>query len=124
MKNSTTAFKAFIGTFVLLLMFSTNALAQDKISEGATAVTKQMKTQLSLNDSQYTKVMDVNKTFLTKATEANKTANKREKAKKLKTLTEDREAKLKSVLTADQYKIFAANRANYAKKLREYYEAK
>jgi len=124
MKNSTTAFKAFIGTMVLLLMFTTNALAQDKIAEGATAVTNQMKTQLSLNDSQYTKVMDVNKTFLTKATEANKMVNKTEKAKKLKTLSDEREAKLKSVLTADQFKTFAANRAKYAKKLREYYEAK
>ena len=47
-----------------------------------------------------------------------------EKAKKLKTLSDEREAKLKSVLTADQFKTFAANRAKYAKKLREYYEAK
>jgi hypothetical protein len=124
MKNTTTAFKAMISAMVLLLMFTTNALAQDKLTEGATAVTNQMKTQLTLNDAQYTKVLDVNKTFLQKAAEANKTANKTEKAKKIKTLTDDREAKLKSVLTETQYKTFAANRATYAKKLREYYEAK
>jgi hypothetical protein len=124
MKKSTSAFKAMMGTLVLLLMFTTNALAQDKITEGATAVTTQMKTQLSLNESQYTKVLDINKTFLTKAVEANKMVNKTEKSKKLKTLADERETKLKSVLTDTQFKTFAANRASYAKKLREYYEAK
>ncbi|KOS07325.1 hypothetical protein AM493_15730 [Flavobacterium akiainvivens] len=124
MKNFTNASKAFLGTLVLFLMFTVNAAAQDKLSEGAKAVTAQMKTQLGLNDGQYTKVLDINKTFLTKAVEANKAVNATDKAKKLKTLNDEKEAKLKSVLTADQYKKFAAYRNTYSKKLKEYYEAK
>lgn len=124
MKIFTDAPKAFLASVVLFLMFSVNAVAQDKIAEGAKAVTAQMKTQLNLNDGQYTKVLDVNKTFLTKAVEANKLNNATEKAKKLKTLSDEKDTKLKSVLTDDQYKRYAANRAAYAKKLREYYEAK
>jgi hypothetical protein len=124
MKNFTIASKAFLGTLVLFLMFSINASAQDKLTEGAKTVTGQMKTQLGLNDSQYTKVLDVNKTFLVKAAEANKLTNAAEKAKKLKTLSDERDTKLKSVLTGDQYKTFAANRAKYAGKLREIYEGK
>jgi dTDP-glucose pyrophosphorylase len=124
MKNVTHATRAFFSTLVLLVMFSITASAQDKLTDGAKAVTTQMKTQLGFNDAQYTKVLDVNKTFLTKAAEANKLTNASEKAKKLKTLSDEKDAKLKSVLTDDQYKKYAANRATYAKKLREYYEAK
>jgi hypothetical protein len=124
MKNFTNASMAFLGTLVLFLMFSVNAMAQDKLTEGAKAVTTQMKTQLNLNDSQYNQVLDINKTFLVKAKETTKLTNATEKAKKLKNLSDEKEAKLKSVLTDDQYKKFAATRANYAKKLKEYYEAK
>lgn len=124
MKNFTNASKAFLGTLVLFLMLTLNANAQDKVSEGATAVTNQMKTQLGLNDGQYNQVLEINKSFLTKAVEANKLPNKSDKTKKIKTLSDERETKLKSVLTDDQYKKFTANRATYSKKLREYYEKK
>ena len=124
MKNFTHASKAFLGALVLFLMFSVNAMAQDKLTDGAKAVTTQMKTQLGLNDGQYTKVLDINKAFLVKAVEANKMVNATDKAKKFKTLNDDKEAKLKSVLTEDQYKKFASNRNAYSKKLKEYYESK
>lgn len=117
------ALKTFAGT-MLLVFFTTTAVAQekDKAVEGAKVVTTEMKAQLSLNDSQYTKVMDINKTFLQKAAEAEKVTNATDKAKKMKTLTEDRDAKLKSVLTETQYKTYQANRASNAKKLRQYYQ--
>jgi hypothetical protein len=116
------AAKAIAGV-LLFFVFTASAMAQekDKASEGAKTITTEMKAQLSLNDSQHTKVMDINKTFLQKAAEAEKTVNATDKAKKLKALTDERDAKLKSVLTETQYKTYNANRASNGKKLRVYY---
>ncbi len=124
MKNFTNVSRAFLGTLVLLLMFSLNAKGQDKLTEGATTIANDMKTKLGLNDGQYTKVVDINKAFLTKAAEANKLTNATDKAKKIKTYSDERDTKLKSVLTEDQYKKFTSNRSSYVKKYKEYYEAK
>ncbi|MGQ2984463.1 hypothetical protein [Flavobacterium sp.] len=124
MKTFKPAFRLFAGAVLLLTMSATTLYAQekDRAGEGAKAVTTEMKTQLSLNDGQYAKVMDINKTFLQKAAEAEKVANATDKAKKLKTLTDDRDAKLKSVLNETQFKTYQAGRAGNAKKLRAYYQ--
>ncbi|WP_146185849.1 hypothetical protein [Flavobacterium album] len=114
-----------VAAFMMVVFFTTAVTAQEKekATEGAKVVTTQMKAQLALNDSQYTKVMDVNKTFLQKAAEAEKgTTNPTEKAKKIKAVTDERDTKLKSVLTETQYKTYTANKANYGKKFREYYQ--
>lgn len=124
-KMFTSAAKSLMGAVALLVMFSTAALAQDRVAEGAKKVTDNMKTQLALNDGQYAKVLEINKTFLQKVKDSRAaTTNKVEQAKKLKVIDDDREAKLKSVLTEDQYKMFAANRAENKKKLKEYLEEK
>jgi hypothetical protein len=113
--------KNVVSAIALLVMFTTSAMAQDKVAEGAKKVTDGMKTQLTLNESQYAKVLEINKTYLVKVKEnKTKTVGKVEQAKKLKTIDDDREAKLKSVLTQDQYKMFAATRADNKKKLKEY----
>lgn len=124
MKTFKPAFRVFAGAVLLLAMSATTLHAQekDRAGEGAKTVTTEMKTQLSLNDSQYSQVMDINKKFLQKAAEAEKVTNATEKAKKLKTLTDDRDAKLKSVLNETQYKTYQAGRAGNAKKLRAYYQ--
>ena len=116
----TSGAKAMLGAIVLLLVFTGSAIAQDKVTEGTAKLTGFMKTQLSLNDNQYTKVSDVNRVYLQKAKDSHATnASKLDKAKKLKALEEERDTKLKSVLTKDQYKIFIANRAENTKKLKE-----
>ncbi len=110
---------------LLVFMIATTAVAaqeKDKAGEGAKVVTTEMKVQLSLNDGQYAKVLDINKTFLQKAAEAEKVTNGTEKARKMKTLTDDRDAKLKSVLNETQYKTYQAGRVSNAKKLRQYYQ--
>ncbi|MEL1245273.1 hypothetical protein AAEO56_13435 [Flavobacterium sp. DGU11] len=120
-----TAVKALVSTMFFIVLMTNAATAQekDKATEGAKVVTTQMKSQLALNDSQYTKVMDVNKTFLQKAAEAEKgTTNATEKAKKIKMFTDERDSKLKSVLTETQYKTYTANKAAYGKKFREFYQ--
>lgn len=112
-------------TATLMVLLTTTAFAQDKAAEGAKAVTANMKEQLKLNDSQYTKVLDINQAFLQKAISTkNSAATKVEKAKKLKTVSDERDTKLKSVLTEDQYKVYIANKAENRKKLRAYYADK
>ena len=118
-RKFTSAAKAMLGAMALLLMFTTSVLAQDKSAEGLTKLNDYMKAQLSLNDSQYAKVNDVNRVFVQKANENEKSnANKLDKAKKVKALEADRDTKLQSVLTKEQYKIFIANRAENTKKLK------
>lgn len=117
-KMITATVKTVLSVVVLLLMFTTNAAAQDKVAEGAKMVATHMKEQLSLNDTQYAKVLEVNKVYLKKVKE-NSGATAVEKAKKQKGYDEERDAKLKSVLSDSQYKIYIANRAANAKKYKE-----
>ena len=113
------------GVFVLLLMFTLNANAQDKAAAGAKKVTEHMKEQLSLNEGQNDKVFAINYTFLQKVIENKDSGkNKIEKAKRLKELEGDRDTKLKSVLSDDQYKKYVATKAENRKKLREHFEEK
>jgi len=121
-KKLTTAVKAMLGAAALFVALSTTAYAQDKTAEGAAKVTGQMKEQLNLNDGQFTRVMDVNKVFLEKAKACHtSSAPAVEKKKKMKAIIDEREGKLKSVLTEDQYKRFAARRADNMKQLKAYY---
>ena len=123
MNKITNTVKTTLGVLMLLVMFTTSAFAQDnKVDEGAAAVTTQMKKKLSLNDSQYTKVLLINKTFLKSAVAAQEKGGSRvEMAKKMRSLNDRRDTKLKSVLNTTQYKIYKANRASNYKKLKAYY---
>ena len=107
---------------VMLLCFNLAASAQDKNIDGAKAVTSYMKEKLTLNDNQYTKVYNVNLTFLQKVDENAKKNKGADKIKKLRALEDDRDAKLKSVLSEDQYKNYVGNKAANRKKVAEYYQ--
>lgn len=113
--------KQVLGAIAIMLLFTLNTHAQAKGAEGARAVTNHMKEELSLNDGQYTKVYAVNLDFMEKAIDnRNSGKSKVEKAKRLKALEDERDNKLKSVLSDDQYKKFIANKAENRKKLREH----
>lgn len=117
--------KKFAGAVVLMLTFTINAAAQDKAVAGAKKITDNMKEQLSLNESQYDKVFIINKEFLQKAIENRESSKtKVDKAKKLKELDDSRDTKLKSVLSADQVKLYVATKAENRKKLREHFQEK
>ena len=121
-KKLSTAVKTLLGAAALLVMFTTVSVAQenDKIAEGAKISASQMKTQLTLNDNQYTQVIDVNKTYLKKVKDCKASGDTAPaKAKKMQALNEERDSKLKSVLTETQYKKYAAVRAENIKKLKE-----
>ncbi|MFL9843246.1 hypothetical protein [Flavobacterium rhizosphaerae] len=114
--------KKMLFAAVLMLLFTINATAQDKTVEGAKDVTSYMKEQLDLNDGQYTKVYDVNLTFLQKVAENNKKNTGVERVKKLRALESERDEKLKSVLSTEQYKVYVGNKTANRKKIAEYYK--
>jgi hypothetical protein len=117
-RKITSAVKATLAVAALLFMFTTTAAAQDK--DALTGLNTYMKEQLSLNDSQAAKVNEINRAFMQKAKENEKTnLSKLDKAKKIKLYEEERDKKLQSVLTKEQYKTFIANRAENTKKLKE-----
>lgn len=121
-KKLISAAKAIFGAAALLLAMTTTVMAQetDKLAEGAKIAASQMKTQLTLNDNQYTQVVDVNKAYLKKVKDCKESGDTAAaKAKKMQALNEERDNKLKSVLTATQYKKYAAVRAENVKKLKE-----
>lgn len=110
--------KTAISVVVLFLTFSLSVNAQEKVQEGAIKVTAHMKTQLSLNDGQYSRVLAINKDYLQKVSD-NSGATTVERAKKKKAYDEERDEKLKSVLNDTQYKIYIANRSANARVYKE-----
>lgn len=106
----------------VMLLCVTVATAQDKNVDGAKAVTSYMKEKLALNDSQYQKVYSVNLTFLQKVEDNAKKNKGADKIKKLRALEDERDTKLKSVLSEDQYKNYVGNKAANRKKIAEYYQ--
>lgn len=120
-KAVTSMVKGIVGAIALLLVTTTAAMAQDKLAEGAKTVTTEMKTQLVLNDGQYSQVLDVNRAYLKKVKENNESgASSVAKAKKMQSLNEEKDTKLKSVLTEVQYKKYAAGRAENTRKLKAF----
>jgi hypothetical protein len=117
-----TTLKKMLSAAVMLLCFTITANAQDKTVDGAKAVTTYMKENLQLNDSQYQKVYSVNLTFLQKVDENAKKNKGADKIKKLRALEDERDTKLKSVLSEDQYKNYVGNKAANRKKIAEYYQ--
>ncbi len=103
--------KAMTAVAAFVLAFTVSASAQDRSANGAQKLTDKMKTELTLNDDQYAKVLDINKSFSEKTAEARKaSADRKETAKAIKGFNEERDAKLKTVLTEDQFKKYVANK--------------
>jgi len=118
----TSAAKTLLGTCALLLVLTTASYGQetDKIAEASKTVATQMKTQLTLNDNQYTQVVEVNKAYLKKVKDSKASGDTAvAKAKKMQAINEERDGKLKSVLTEVQYKKYGATRAENIKKLKD-----
>jgi hypothetical protein len=123
MNPLTRTVKSVIGAVLMLLVFTTSATAQEKAAEGALAVSAKMKEMLSLNEQQYNKVLEVNKVYLRKIAAAKKDGlTTAEMDKKLRVYSNERENKLKSVLTPSQYKTYAARRESVQDMLKKYYE--
>ena len=68
----TSAVKATGVAFVMLLAVTNTVSAQDRAEAGAVRMTDKMKTELTLTDAQYPKVLEINKEFVTKTLETKK----------------------------------------------------
>jgi hypothetical protein len=96
------------GFLLLLVSMAMPSFAQDtKKDKAAKALTDTMRTQLSLDDTQYSKVYDINADFMGKLADMKGDSDsKMAKFKKLKAIDEDRDKALKAVLSAEQFKLF------------------
>ena len=106
--------------FASLFMFSLNAYAQhnhDKAmnstpEERATKVTDWMKKNLQLNDNQVSQVQAINLKYAQQNEQLKGgTQTKEEKMKTMKDTEKNRDAELKGILTADQYKKWEAKKS-------------
>src|SRR6476619_5896216 len=102
-------------TLATLLFISFSLSAQEKSAhekmknstpeERATKLTDWMKTSLKLNDNQVTQVQSINLKYAQQNEQMkDATKTKEEKMKTMKETESARDAELKGVLTADQYK--------------------
>lgn len=119
LKMIISAAKTMVGVTVMLLAFTTTVSAQDRAAEGAKRATDKMKTELSLTDAQYPKVEKINKDFIAKTQENRTLTDKAAREKSVKALSEDRDAKLKTVLTEEQFKAYTAKKAERLSSIKE-----
>jgi hypothetical protein len=122
-KTLISATKAMVSVVALVLAFTMNASAQDRAASGAQKMTDNMKTELKLTDEQYGKVLEINKSFAEKASEARKSTTDKAVAKEaVKGHNEERETKLKAVLTEEQFKTYLAKKEEKKKAARQRFE--
>jgi DNA primase large subunit len=115
-------------TFVITLLFSTAAFSQDIAQtlknrtpeEKATGLTMIMKTKLNLDTAQTTKVKVINLKYAQKTEEVTKADDgKFAKFKKLRDIQKDKDADLKGILNADQFKQYQALEDEIKEKMKE-----
>lgn len=116
--------KLFHTTRLFLALFLLTAMAmsaQDRSPEnGAKMLTDTLKTKLSLNDEQYKQAYSANLEFLNAAKALKDSEGRRvEKARNLKVLAEERDAKMKSFLSADQYKEYLLIKEENKERIKE-----
>lgn len=109
-------------TVMMLCAGSVNA--QKNIQKISKDYTGYLKSQLTLNDSQAHKVNEITIGYLERVKKNKEAGTATEKAQKQKGFMEDRDKKMESVLSKEQYKIYIANRGANTKKLKEFMEAK
>lgn len=106
MKRTITLLTA--GFLLCLVTLAMPSFAQEtKKDKAAKALTDTMRTQLSLDDTQYSKVYDINADFMGKLADMKGDGDsKMAKFKKLKAIDGDRDKALKAVLSAEQFRSF------------------
>lgn len=106
---------------VMLLVFTTYSFSQDKTAEEkALEITKNMKEQINFSDDKEAKVNAINLDFINQ-TEKIKTEeiSKISKFKSLKKADEERDIKLKEILSKEEYELFKDNKSKNRKKIKD-----
>jgi len=115
-------------TFSIALLFSTVAFSQDIAQtlksrtpeEKAVTLTMIMKSKLNLDTAQTTKVKAINLKYAQKTKEATQVDGRKfAKFKQLRDIQKDKDAELKGVLNADQFKQYQALEEEMKEKMKE-----
>jgi hypothetical protein len=103
--------KSILHLTLFLLLFTATAFAQNDADKEAKKHTVFMKSHLSLTPDQHKKVHQIYVDFYEDAIKnSDPEKSSSEKAKRIKELVEDREEKIKSVLSEEQFKKYMAIR--------------
>ncbi len=106
MKSKVCVVMMLAGCFFLMTN-AVNAQQMKSAEDRAKALTDKMKEKLSLDDSQYQKVYDVNLKYAKQNDElAVASGDKKAKAEKMKSQFEAKDKEMKGILNADQYKKY------------------
>lgn len=118
--------KIFVNSFLLAaLLFSVNTgWAQNKTSstpeQRATKMTEWMKTNLKLNEDQATQVQTINLKYANKTQELQtQSMSRKQKMQMLKENDKAKDAELRNIFTADQYKTYQAKKDEIRKQMKE-----
>lgn len=116
-------FRLIISQLLLsaLLLAGYNTFAQTG-DNAANKMTDRMKSQLSLTEEQYPKVLAVNKDFSDGMTGIKSSGgSKFEKFKKIKSLDQARDKALKNILTKEQYTLFETQKKSNREEAKKAY---
>jgi len=109
---------------VLVMLVAANASAQSKMSEEQLKEVKARyqanKEKLNLNADQSKKVDAINATWFEGVAELKRSGgSKMERYKKFKALNQDRDSKMKEVLTKEQFKIYKQQKQEMKEEFRQ-----
>lgn len=116
--------KAFIGiilifSFALSTKAQTNRQLSDEQKKEFKAKMEAYKAELKLTDEQQPKFEEVNMQYVEDLSKLKgDTGSKLSKYKKFKKINDDRDSKMKEILTADQYKIYKKHQGEVKKELK------
>lgn len=110
--------------WITVLCLNSAVFAQQPMShdpaERANKLTEWMTTNLSLTADQVPRVQDINLRYAQKMTDLKQsTQPKPEKMNQLKSLSEQKDAEMKTVLNPDQYKSYEARKKEMEKRMKE-----
>jgi hypothetical protein len=113
--------KLFLAVF---LVCSTLLFAQQKKNatpeQRAEKITGWMKTNLKLTDEQLAKVQDLNMEYAKKNEEVkNKTTNREDRHREIKKNQDEKDAKLKTILTTEQFKTYEAKKDEMKEEMKQ-----
>ena len=111
-------------SLIAYLFILTNSNAQEKnippAADRAAKLTEWMKTNLQLTADQVAPVQEINLKYANKMDDLRKSSKgRRGKMQTLKNDNKAKDAELKKILTADQYKIYLAKKEEIKKKFKE-----
>jgi len=96
-----------------LLLCTSISFAQNSSDEKATEMTDKMKNELSLTETQYESVLEINKEYISKIKEIageDKGRPDPETIEEITKIRKDWDAEIEKVLTEEQFKTYQANK--------------